>query len=794
MKMKFIVGLVCLLVSNNVWSQTVNVKFTVTKNNNEVVQNSSAQILKNTDSSVLFSKILKQNTAFNLVANTDYFVRITAVGIAPIFKKIQVLNADTTIAMNAIATSKNLDAVVVKSTKPLVRQEDDKTIVDAEPIASTSTNAYEVLEKTPGAILDQDGNVYLNSATPAAIQINGREVKLSAQDLTTLLKSLPANSILKIEILRTPSAKYDAASSGGIVNIVLKKGVKLGTNGSVEASYYQGKYATKSTGFNINKNDSKINTYLSYSITRRENFFTISSDRINNASNILFKQNALTNFKATSQYLGGGLDYKINNKWNLNYDLRISSNAGKNNVSNEIDIFKLSNNAQVGKNTSLIQNADPTLFVGNTVTAKLKIDSAGSEWTNSLEYTYFTLKNEQQYQNLNINPARNTLFGDGDIANKKNIFVFKSDAVFKLKNKLTIEVGAKFNYTKSNNNAVFYADTSTGKYLNTFQTNKFKYSESIAAAYFQVAKTFGKFTIKPGIRLEQTDIIGNQIVPRDTTFTIKRTNLFPYLYLKREIAKVFGFKLIGNLIYRRSITRPFYEALNPTARYADQYTYDIGNPNLQPQFTNNYELNITANEFPIFSVGVNAIENIFTNLTYQKDKIVYRTFDNVGSNKEVYLRLVGGIPPGGKYFFYAGTQMNRINYDGLYSSEIFKYKRSSWNIFTYHNYKVTPTLNISLNGWMRLHGVNNFFETKNFGALNLSVNKTFLKNKFSVNISGNDILRTNRVYFNIDVPKFAGSGLQYTDTRKFGIALKYSFGIKPKVEQGQGFEAPKDLN
>jgi iron complex outermembrane recepter protein len=794
MKMKFIVGLVCLIASNTVLSQDVKVKFIVTKNNNEIIQNSTAQILKVADSTVLFSKILKQNAAFNLPANNEYLLRITSVGIAPIFKKIQILNADTTIAISAIATSKNLDAVIVKSTKPLVRQEDDKTIVDAEPIASTSVNAFEVLEKTPGAILDQDGNVYLNSATPATIQINGREVRLSAQDLTTLLKSLPANSISKIEILRTPSAKYDAASSGGIVNIVLKKGVKLGTNGSVDASYYQGRYATKSTGFNFNKNDSKVNTYLSYSITRRENFFAINSDRINSSANILFKQSALTTFKATSQYLGGGLDYKISDKWNLNYDLRISGNDGKNNVSNEIDILRLNNNVQIGENTSLIQNADPTLFVGNTITAKLKIDSIGSEWTNSLEYTYFTLENTQQYQNLNINPLRNTLFGDGDIANKKNIFVFKTDAVFKLKKKLTIEVGAKVNYTKSNNNAIFYADTSTGKYLNTFQTNKFKFSETIAATYFQVAKTFGKFTIKPGIRLEQTDIVGNQIIPSDTTFTIKRTNLFPYLYLKREIAKVFGFKLVGNLIYRRSITRPFYEALNPTARYADQYTYDIGNPNLQPQFTNNYEFNVMANEFPIFSVGVNAIENIFTNLTYQRDNIVYRTFDNVGTNKEVYLRLVGGIPPGGKYFFYAGTQMNRINYDGLYSSEIFKYKRTSWNVFTYHNFKLSPTLNIGFNGWMRINGVTNFFETRNFGAANLSVNKTFYKNKFSVNISGNDIFRTNRVNFNIDVPKFAGSGLQYTDTRKFGIALKYSFGMKPKVEQGQGFEAPKDLN
>ena len=104
-----------------------------------------------------------------------------------------------------------------------MRQEDDKTIVDPENLAASSTSGYEVLEKTPGLFVDQDGNIYLNSTTPATIYINGREQKMSTADIASLLKSLPPNSIASIEILRTPSAKYDASGGGGIVNIVLKK-------------------------------------------------------------------------------------------------------------------------------------------------------------------------------------------------------------------------------------------------------------------------------------------------------------------------------------------------------------------------------------------------------------------------------------------------------------------------------------------------------------------------------------------------------------------------------------------
>ena len=159
--------------------------------------------------------------------------------------------------------------------------------------------------------------------------------------------------------------------------------------------------------------------------------------------------------------------------------------------------------------------------------------------------------------------------------------------------------------------------------------------------------------------METTSINGRQIVPKDTTLSIRRTDFFPYLYLRHDLFKLFGFKLIGNLIYRRSITRPYYESLNPYPKYVDQYLFDVGNPNLKPQFTTNYEFNIMADDFPIFSIGVNKTKDIFSNVTYQDDvtKIAYRTYDNIGSSKEFYLRFVGGLPPGGKYFFYAGTFM-----------------------------------------------------------------------------------------------------------------------------------------
>ena len=526
-------------------------------------------------------KTLKNDVFFSLSPNNSYFIKISSVGFKNILQTIRFGNKDTLINFTAEVKSKDLAGVTVTSRKPLIKQEDDKTIVDAGVLAESSTNAFEVLEKTPGAILDQDGNVYLNSATPATIYINGRELKLSAADLSSLLKSLPANSISKIEILRSPSAKYDAENSGGIVNIVLKKGVKLGTNGSLDLSHFQGVYGTESVGFNVNRNTGKLNSYLSYNFTRRKNFEVYNSDRFVTA-NTLFTQSSFTVFPTNINFAGAGLDYEINKKWSVGYDAKMTVNNNRSFVNNDIDIHNILSNNKTGENLSLVNNSGSSFYAGNNFSSKFKIDSAGSEWTNSLDYNYFKSRNAQLYNNIHILPAKNTLNGDGNTENVKNIIAFKTDLLIKFKKSLTFETGAKFNFSLSKNNAAYFSDSGTVKYADVFQTNRFRYSENIAAGYLQVAKTIYGFTIKPGIRIEHTDIKGHQLIPVDTTFSIKRTDLFPYVYLRHSIAKLFGFKLIGNVIVRRSTIRPYYEALNPYPKYIDQYTYEIGNPRLQP--------------------------------------------------------------------------------------------------------------------------------------------------------------------------------------------------------------------
>jgi iron complex outermembrane receptor protein len=454
---------------------------------------------------ILVTSKAVNNSQANFTVNqfSKYILKLSSVSFENTEKIIAVTDKPVTASFTLKQKNTTLGDVVVVSRKPLIKQDDDKTVVDAEVLANSSTNAYEVLEKTPGAIVDQDGNVYLASTTPATILINGREMKLSSADIASLLKSLPAGSVSKIEILRNPSAKYDASGSGGMVNIILKKGVKLGTNGTVNAAWFQGVYATKTAGFNINKGSEKINSYLNYQFTNRNNFEELNSDRLIRKDSSLIAQQSYTTYPTTNNYLNGGIDVQFTPKFNAAYDLRMSYTNGKSFALNGIDISKDPSPAILGKNVSDINSANKTTYLGNNISTRYKIDTLGSEWTSQFDYNYYGNRNTQFYKNNYYLPAKPAVSGNGINNSDKNIFLLQTDLVLKLRKSLTIETGLKATISNSRNSSNYTKDTGNNiMFVDDFQTNTFRYNENIIAAYVQVSKTFAGFTIKPGVRLK----------------------------------------------------------------------------------------------------------------------------------------------------------------------------------------------------------------------------------------------------------------------------------------------------
>jgi iron complex outermembrane recepter protein len=788
----------CVFITNIIQAQLTTVTIKIVNAKKEPIPFATIMVTGAKDITQRLEKVSDSTgiAGFNL-SHERYIISVSAVNYAPFQKGINVKSEHPAFIFTAENVSKTLEGVTVTATRPVIRQEDDKTIVDPENLASSSTNAYEILEKTPGLFVDQDGNIYLNSTTPATIYINGREQKMSTADIATMLKNLPPNSIATIEILRTPSAKYDASGSGGIVNIVLKKGVKIGLTGSVTLGGNQGHYGNRFIGLNLNHNNGKVTTYLNLQYGLRKYYEEVRTDRLFAADSLL-SQDAFSLYPTNNYYLGFGINFPVTKKWELSFDSRINYSDFMNTTTNLSQIMKVSNNAVITNITSDVANNGNTFNVSQGLSAKNKIDTTGSEWMTDISYNYSPNNSDQSFTNTFYVPVVPITGGDGKIKTQLNFFSAQTNLLYKLPKKLTIETGLKSTYVSFNNTTDYFRNNSGNRIKDVGRTSSFNYKENINAVYLQVSKNIYSVTVKVGTRLENTNMEGSQFIPTYTSFSIHRTDLFPYVYISKNLIKIMKYDLRGYLVYRKTISRPGYQLLNPSQRYVDQYLFETGNPSLRPQFTQNYEANISVDERPILAIGVNDTKDIFTNVIYQADSsrsIAYRTYDNLGKNKEIYFRALGAIPPGGKYFIVAGLQYNHNFYQGLYEGKPLAFKKGSWSIFTYQTLKLTPTTQLSLNGFARFNGQLQFYELSTFGSLNFSVNQQLMKKKLVISASVNDIFLTNNNNFSIKQGSVNATGFRKGDTRRFGFNIRYNFGLRKKEENNLlNVESPEKSN
>jgi len=767
--------------------QTISIKV---KDNEKKPLTGAVVQLKNLADSAIATKATDETgvVKFDGISNNIYKIKISFMGYQTLEKTIAVKPEHQRFEFQLKEDLISLGEVTVSAPKPLIRQEDDKMIIDPEPMASISSNTLEVLESTPGLFVDQDGGIYLNSATPAKVYINGREQKMSNQDISTILRSLPPGSVQRIEVMRTPSTKYDAASSGGIINVILKKGVKLGRFGSANMGMNQGFYSSQFAGLSFNTSGDKSTAYLNANYNHNDMLEELNATRTLKPDTVL-KQTSHTRPQSHQVYAGYGLNYDANEKLNISYDGRINANfqqskTANNNLIESSEAIKL-----FESNNKTSTNVD-FMSIQQDFGLTRKYDTAGSEWDTKISYNFNNNSSSQNFNSDYIFPFSAVSEGKGNNAQNRHFGIFQSDLTYFLPLEFKVETGIKSAFQYYTSKADYFKNQND-TWINDIQrTNAFNYKENINAAYLQASrKLFFNFQLKAGLRMEHTYMKGHQTVPLDTNFLINRVDWFPYLYLSRRVIRIMGIELYGYLIYRKTINRPDYQNLNPYSKYIDQFLYEIGNPALKPQFTENIEMNISFDDMPVFAIGQNRTTDIFSSVVYQDKNqtgVAVRTYDNLGKNKEIYLRGLAGIPPGGRYFFAIGGQYNLNEYDGFYESQPLKFSSGSWRFFTFHALKLFGETRLTMNGFFMYKGQYNFYELSNFGQLNFGLRQTLLDKKLTITLSARDVLHTMATRFSINQGSINTSGDRYSDNQRFGINIRYNFGVSKK-EDRKGF-------
>lgn len=290
--------------------------------------------------------------------------------------------------------------------------------------------------------------------------------------------------------------------------------------------------------------------------------------------------------------------------------------------------------------------------------------------------------------------------------------------------------------------------------------------------------------------MEHTFMDGSQNLPTDTSFIVNRADWFPYIYLSRKVLKMMGIELNAYAIYRRTINRPDFQMLNPSINFVDQFMYETGNPGLKPQFTDNVEVNISFDDTPVFALGQNYTTDIFSGVLYAdpvNEDVAVRTYDNLGKNRETYFRAMVGIPPGGRYFFALGAQFNLNEYDGFYENQPLQYSRGSWRFFTFHSLKLFKHTKLTMSGFMMVNGQMNFYELDDFGSLNIGLRQSFYDEKLNISLNARDIFRSMVVAYEINQGTISAWGDRYSDNRRFGVNISYTFGIPEKEDKSKMF-------
>src|SRR5258708_11699511 len=237
----------------------------------------SVDLLKSADSPRTKVAITDRSGQFKFenIAIGKYILSVTHIGYTSWYSlPFEITASKPFVTLNTILlqpAEPSLGQVTVVGKRPLIENKMDKTVVNVD--ASTTNGgltALEVLEKSPGVMVDNDGNVSLKGKKGVIIMIDGKPTYLSAQDLTNYLKNMPPNQLDQIEIMSQPPAKYDASGDSGVINLVTKKSKNNGFNGSVTATAIIARYFKSPNSLNFNWRQGKMNIYVTYTYSCRE--------------------------------------------------------------------------------------------------------------------------------------------------------------------------------------------------------------------------------------------------------------------------------------------------------------------------------------------------------------------------------------------------------------------------------------------------------------------------------------------------------------------------------------------
>lgn len=608
-KIRLFPFLLCLfMLLNSVYIHAVNIKGNIIDEKNRPIEFANITLFSAIDTVVVSTTFSDSSGFFELlnIHRGDYFLEISYLN----YKKDSLLlsvfedSVETgTISLQPLANS--LDLVTITANKPIYERKADRIIFNVEnSVYSQGSDAMQTLSKAPRVQVNNN-EIKIAGRGDAAILINDRLVRMSGEELSQYLRSIPSNDIQKIEVIPNPPAKYDAQGAA-LINIVLKKNGKQGYNGSVTGSFMQAQYQGGTLGFNINFSKQKVS--FSASITDRFNKGFAEEIHELQYSDQIWKDTMQNPQKVNSIFGRFSINYDISKK----HQLGLNYNGNWNNVFWDKEYITTrirDNNQELLQSIINTANNKRNFYNHNLVTYyTFKIDSIGKKLNVGFDYFNGYRMNNRNYNNKVYNKFDTLLnipipFENTNGLQKSNIYTTNIDLEHPVKYGVW-QYGLKFTHLRINSKNTQSVLQNSNYIIDTTRSNAFLYNENTQAVYASFIKSYKKIEIEAGMRIEFTQLKG---IIESNNITNKQQYIRPFPSLMIQYKKDEKHQI--NYSINTRIIRPTFGQLNPFRYYTTPFNYSEGNPYLQPIYSFNTSVEYVYKQNYSFSIYYNYTHN-----------------------------------------------------------------------------------------------------------------------------------------------------------------------------------------
>ena len=736
---------------------------------------------------------LDGNYQINIIPGT-YTVKWEYITFKSIIKQNEILNEAKdygTISLQQDVAE--LDGVLIVAEKTTVDIRLDKKIYNiGKDLTVRGGSASDVLDNVPSVSVDVEGNVALRGNDNVTILIDGRPSALVGFNGAEALRQIPADAIEKIEVITSPSARYDAEGTAGILNIILRKNKLLGFNGTLQLD--TGYNPQLGLSFNGNYRSEKWNFFTNTGFRYRE---TPGNSSTNTEYLSATAQNRFVNEERDFDRLGRnfftslGAEYFINDQSSIvaNIVYRLGNDDDVNtNVIERLDINGNLNEAT----TRIEEESKDDTRVQYSLDYKNDLDDNGQKITASIQYsTSIEDQNadilETETTTNTINDVERTISGE-DEQNATAQF----DYVLPIGEDTQFEAGYRGNYRDISNS--FFLEEQlvfpTGPLVpDAGLNNTFDYEELVNAVYGQYGKEFGKFSFLAGLRFEQTNVTIKQATS-NTEDKKDYSSLFPTLNLGYELQD--GENI--TLGYNRRVRRPRGRFLNPFPSRSSESNVFQGNVDLDPTFTNSIDLGylrrwskFTFNTSIYYNRSDDNWEFIQEDtgaVTDNGDPIIRRTPVNLSTQERIGYELTMMYRPFKWWTINTDFNLYRATTDGDFGGQNFDFENTSY--FARLNQKFSIPSGVDLQTRLNYRGASENAQTTSDGifTMNLAASKDILGDDATISLNVSDLFNSRKRQSTTTTDDFITSSEFQWRERQINLSFVYRFNQKKKNARG----------